>query len=198
MVTSTLNPEFARTSGAILNAIMKSGTNAFHGDAFDFYRDTFLNARNYVATAPQPYQQNTFGATLGGPVIKNHTFFFFSYQGIRAVQPQTNPIGPTVVTNVYSAAQLKAISAQALSLVLQSSPRFPCLEIRVPQAARAVLPEHPTTFCSPAVTFPLRTSTPCRTRSSRSMFLRQTLAATNSASTLSQPTVGHESVSAED
>ena len=60
---------------------MKSGTNSFHGDLFEFYRDTFLNARNYFATSPQVYHQNLFGATLGGPVVKNHTFFFFSYQG---------------------------------------------------------------------------------------------------------------------
>jgi carboxypeptidase family protein len=106
MVTSTLNPEYARSSAAILNAIIKSGTNSFHGDLFEFYRDTFLNARNYFATAPQIYHQNLFGATLGGPIVKNHTFFFFSYQGNRAVRPQTNPIGPTVVTNVYTPAQL--------------------------------------------------------------------------------------------
>lgn len=125
MVTSTLNPEYARSSGAILNAVMKSGTNSFHGDAFDFYRDTFLNARNYFATAPQPYQQNQFGATLGGPIVKKHTFFFFSYQGIRAVQPQTNPIGPTVVTNVFTPAQLAGnFGAGAFAGSTDSSP-FP-------------------------------------------------------------------------
>ncbi len=125
MVTSTLNPEYARSSGAILNAIMKSGTNSFHGDAFDFYRDTFLNARNYFATSPQPYQQNLFGATLGGPIIKEHTFFFFSYQGERAIRPQTNPIGPTVVTNVYTPAQLAGnFGAGAFATSTNASP-FP-------------------------------------------------------------------------
>jgi hypothetical protein len=79
MVTSTLNPEYARSSGAIMNALIKSGSNSFHGDGFDFYRDTFLNARNYFATSPQTYQQNIFGGTLGGPAVKNHTFFFLSY-----------------------------------------------------------------------------------------------------------------------
>jgi len=108
LVTSTLNPEYNRSSGAIMNAVLKSGTNSFHGDAYDFYRDTFLDAAPYFAVpkVPVPYQQNEFGATIGGPVIKNHTFFFFSYQGVRATQPQTNPIGPTVVTSVYTADQL--------------------------------------------------------------------------------------------
>jgi hypothetical protein len=90
MVTSTMNPEYARTSGAILNAVIKSGTNSFHGDAFDYYRDTFLDARNYFATAVNPFHENQFGGTLGGPIIKNHLFGFFSYQGIREGVPQTN------------------------------------------------------------------------------------------------------------
>ena len=105
MVTSTLNPEYARSSGTIMNIAVKSGTNSFHGDGFDFYRDTFLDSRNYFSTAVNPYHQNIFGATVGGPVIKNHTFFFFSYQGTRAVAPQTNPLGPTQVTPVFDAGQ---------------------------------------------------------------------------------------------
>ncbi len=90
MVTSTLNPEYARSSGAIVNAVIKSGTNSFHGDVFDFYRDTFLDSRSYFATSVNPFHENQFGGTIGGPVIKNHTFFFFAYQGIRENAPQTN------------------------------------------------------------------------------------------------------------
>ena len=90
MVTSTMNPEYARTSGAILNAVIKSGTNSFHGDAFDYYRDTFLDARNYFAQSVNPFHENQFGGTLGGPILKNHLFAFFSYQGIREGVPQTN------------------------------------------------------------------------------------------------------------
>lgn len=90
MVTSTMNPEYARTSGTVLNAVIKSGTNSFHGDAFDYYRDTFLDSRNYFATAVNPYHENQFGGTLGGPILKNHTFGFFSYQGVREGFPQTS------------------------------------------------------------------------------------------------------------
>ena len=64
MVTSTINPEFARSSGAIINAAIKSGTNEFHGDAFDFFRDTGLNGRDFFQNAPSIFHQNQFGATL--------------------------------------------------------------------------------------------------------------------------------------
>ena len=103
MVTNTINAEYGRNSGAILNAAIKSGTNSFHGDLFEFYRDTFLNTKNYFALTPAPFHQNLFGATIGGPVWKNHTFFFFSYQGNRASEPDTSGLAenggnPTVFT----------------------------------------------------------------------------------------------------
>jgi Carboxypeptidase regulatory-like domain len=90
MVTNTINPEYGRNSGAIMNAVIKSGTNSFHGDAFNFYRDTFLNTRDFFTGAAAVFHQNQFGGTIGGPVWKNHTFFFFSYQGSRYRQPQAS------------------------------------------------------------------------------------------------------------
>jgi len=90
MVTDTINPEYGRNSGAIMNAAIKSGTNTFHGDVFEFYRDTFLNTKDFFTHAPAVFHQNQFGGTLGGPIIKNHLFFFFSYQGSRFRQPQTS------------------------------------------------------------------------------------------------------------
>ena len=108
LVTSTINPEYGRNSGAVLNAVTKSGTNQFHGDGFEFYRDTFLNARNFFAKPAsaggtgQIFHQNLFGGVIGGPVIKKHTFFFFSYQGIRARQPQVTQQN----TSVYDSSVL--------------------------------------------------------------------------------------------
>jgi hypothetical protein len=100
MVTSTINPEYGRNSGAILNAVIKSGSNHFHGDGFEFYRDTSLNARNFFAPEPAVFHQNQFGGTIGGPIRKEHTFFFFSYQGFRNRQPETaNGGGNTPVFN---------------------------------------------------------------------------------------------------
>jgi Carboxypeptidase regulatory-like domain len=87
MVTNTINPEYGRNSGAILNAITKSGSNSFHGSAFDFFRDTGLNSRNFY-TGKIVYHQHQFGGTVGGPIWKDHTFFFFSYQGTRNRVPQ--------------------------------------------------------------------------------------------------------------
>jgi hypothetical protein len=106
MITNTINPEYGRNGGAIMNAVTKSGTNRFHGDAFEFYRDPFLNARNFYLPQPEQFHQNQFGGTIGGPIWKNHTFFFFSYQGTRNREPDTagrSFAGGTV--NVFTAAQ---------------------------------------------------------------------------------------------
>lgn len=88
MVTNTINPEYGRNSGAIINATIKSGTNAFHGSGFDFYRDTSLNTKPFFLPTAQVFHQNQFGATIGGPIWKDHTFFFFSYQGDRFRRPE--------------------------------------------------------------------------------------------------------------
>ena len=99
IITNTMNPEYGRDSGAILNAVTKSGTNGFHGDGFEFYRDTSLNTHNFFQPSAAVFHQNMFGGTIGGPIWKNHTFFFFSYQGNRAVQPDKggNSLGSTTV-----------------------------------------------------------------------------------------------------
>jgi hypothetical protein len=100
MVTDTINPEYGRNSGAIMNAAIKSGTNNFHGSGFDFYRDTFLNTKDFFTHQPAVFHQNQFGGTIGGPVYKNHTFFFFSYQGSRFRQSQASS-----TQTVYSPAE---------------------------------------------------------------------------------------------
>lgn len=100
IVTSTLNPEYARNSGAIVNQTLKSGTNSFHGSAFWFYRDTFLNNGNYFSQIRPDFHQNLYGATLGGPVIKNKLFFFLGYQGLR------NRVGATTNAPVFNPSQI--------------------------------------------------------------------------------------------
>ncbi len=114
LVTGPLNAEYDRNSGGIVSATLSSGTNQFHGDVFEFYRDTFLNTGGYfnnvaaTPTVPQhklvtPYHQNIFGATLGGPILKDKLFFFGAYQGIRQRVPNNNS---GASTTVFSAAQL--------------------------------------------------------------------------------------------
>jgi hypothetical protein len=76
MITNTINPEFGRNSGAVMNATTKSGTNQFHGSACDFYRDTFLNTKNFFQNTAPIFHQHQYGGTIGGPVWKNKLFFF--------------------------------------------------------------------------------------------------------------------------
>ncbi len=79
--------------GAVVNVALKSGTNQFHGDAFEFIRNSAFDARNYFDSGSSPippFKQNQFGGTLGGPILKNRTFFFVDYQGTRINQSQTD------------------------------------------------------------------------------------------------------------
>ena len=85
--TNAYSAEFGRGNGAILNAVIKSGTNGFHGDAYEFFRNDGFDAKNaFDFFGRQLYQQNQFGATLGGPIIKDRTFFFVDYEGFRVNQ----------------------------------------------------------------------------------------------------------------
>lgn len=97
MVTNTINPEYGRNSGAIMNATTKSGTNSFHGSVFDFYRDTFLNTKNFFQPKA-PIHQNQYGGTVGGPIWRNKLFFFYSLQNTRARTPQNLGNNPVVYT----------------------------------------------------------------------------------------------------
>lgn len=78
--------------GAVVNVVLKSGSNQLHGSVFEFLRNSALDAKNYFDdpnSSIPPYKQNQFGGTIGGPIIKNKTFFFFDYQGTRIRQSQT-------------------------------------------------------------------------------------------------------------
>jgi hypothetical protein len=92
VLTNTFDAEYGRNSGSVVNVVTKSGTNSFHGDVYEFFRNKVLNARNYFETTRPQFQQNQFGGTLGGPIKKDHTFFFASYEGRRVRQPTTFPV----------------------------------------------------------------------------------------------------------
>ncbi|HEY1463259.1 MAG TPA: carboxypeptidase regulatory-like domain-containing protein, partial [Terriglobales bacterium] len=83
VLTSNYTAEYGRTSGAVITAITKSGTNQLHGDVYWFLRDKKLDAKNYFDKVIPPFHRNQFGASLGGPILKNKTFFFADYEGIR-------------------------------------------------------------------------------------------------------------------
>jgi hypothetical protein len=85
LITNSFDAEYGKFSGAVMNAITKSGTNSFHGDVFEFLRNDKLDAKNYFAPSKSELRQNQFGYTLGGPIWKDHLFFFSDYQGTRQV-----------------------------------------------------------------------------------------------------------------
>src|SRR5580700_7264456 len=87
VLTSNYSAEYGRTAGGVINAVTKSGTNSFHGDAYEFLRNSALDARNYFDPANIPaFRRNQFGASLGGPIRKDHTFFFGDYEALRESQ----------------------------------------------------------------------------------------------------------------
>src|SRR5437870_1240007 len=90
VLTGNYSAEYGRTSGGVVNAISKSGTNAFHGDVYEFLRNDKLDANDFFSNAsnqPKPaYKRNQFGAAAGGPIRKDRTFIFGDYEGIRQSQ----------------------------------------------------------------------------------------------------------------
>jgi hypothetical protein len=81
--TNGLSAEYGRLVGGIINATLKSGTNQFHGNAFEFHRNDNLNARNFFSDEVPKLVYNQFGGMIGGPIIHDRTFFFFDYEGVR-------------------------------------------------------------------------------------------------------------------
>jgi len=84
VITTNYSAEYGKTSGGVINAITRSGTNQFRGSAYEFIRNSALDARNYFDAATiAPFRRNQFGGTFGGPVLRDKTFFFSNYEGLR-------------------------------------------------------------------------------------------------------------------
>ena len=99
VLTNTFDAEYGRNSGSVVNVVTKSGTNSLHGNMYEFFRNAVLNANPYCFTAIQgipcdkpKFNQNQFGGTLGGPIKKDRTFFFTSYEGRRIRQGIPSPL----------------------------------------------------------------------------------------------------------
>ena len=90
VVTANSAADYGKTSGGVINAVTRQGTNALHGSVYEFLRNSALDARNYFdpATIP-PFRRNQFGADLGGPIKRDRTFFFADYEGLRQDQSAT-------------------------------------------------------------------------------------------------------------
>ncbi|MGH9357412.1 MAG: carboxypeptidase regulatory-like domain-containing protein, partial [Terriglobia bacterium] len=83
VLTTNYSTEYGRSSGGVINAITKSGTNQFHGDAYEFLRNSSLDAANFFDVSKPPFRRNQFGASAGGPIQKDKTFVFGDYEGLR-------------------------------------------------------------------------------------------------------------------
>ncbi len=110
--TSSYAPEFGRSPGGQVSLVTKSGSNAFHGTAYDYLRNDVFDARNFFNQKPAPkpaLRQNNFGGTFGGPIRKDKTFFFFSYEGLRLRLPTTATVNylPTAAARQQVAAVWK-------------------------------------------------------------------------------------------
>jgi hypothetical protein len=111
VLASVYDASFGRSAGAQVNIVLKSGTNQFHGTAYEFLRNNVFDARNYFAPADQPdpkYQRNQFGFSFGGPIVKDRTFFFGDYEGTRLRE------GITLVSNVPTAQERAGDFSQSL------------------------------------------------------------------------------------
>lgn len=92
VLTQSFGPEYGPKGGGVIEAITKSGSNKFHGSLFELHRDAALDAKNYFDHSSRPippFVRNQFGASLGGPVVHDRTFFFASYESLREVQAST-------------------------------------------------------------------------------------------------------------
>jgi hypothetical protein len=98
VLTSNYPALFGRSSGGIIGASTRSGTNHFHGSAFEYLRNSAFDARNFFDTKKPPFRRNQFGGSAGGPLRKDHTYFFAAYEGLR------QSLGITQVDTVPSAA----------------------------------------------------------------------------------------------
>ncbi|HLH34196.1 MAG TPA: carboxypeptidase regulatory-like domain-containing protein [Alloacidobacterium sp.] len=104
---STYSAEYGRSSGSIVNVATRSGTNGFHGEGFDYIRNNYFDARNYFNRKPNPMntlRRNNFGGAFSGPIWKDRTFFFLSYEGLRQSQDIL------LRSNVLSPAQRTALA----------------------------------------------------------------------------------------
>jgi Carboxypeptidase regulatory-like domain len=117
---STFSAQYGESSGAIVNIATRSGANQFHGEAFEFFRNDALDARNFfefTSNQPAPFKRNQFGGNLGGPIIKEKLFFFFGYEGLRQRQ------GQNLNSVVLSDAQRASVTDPVIRRLVDLIPR---------------------------------------------------------------------------
>ena len=157
--TNGVPAEFGRFNGGVVNLSTRSGSNGFHGSVFEFFRNEALNARNYFAPVTQrkpEFRRNQYGATLGGPIVKNRTFFFVDYQGVKqAIGTVRTSTVPTLLerqgnfTQLYGTATPVLFDPETTVQTPSGSTRSPFTPMniipvdRIDPAALAVLNHYP-------------------------------------------------------
>jgi hypothetical protein len=121
VLTNTFDAEYGRNSGSVVNVVTKSGTNQWHGSAYEFFRNKVLNANDYCLTGAEglpcekpQFNQNQFGGTFGGPIKKDRTFFFASYEGRRIRQGIVSP-AVTVPSSQETPSPTNLVNGQIVS-----------------------------------------------------------------------------------
>jgi len=124
VLSNTFDAEYGRNSGAVINVVTKSGTNKFHGSVYEFLRNQSFNARGYLDPRRPDDKQNQFGGTFGGPIIKDRTFFFASYEGRRVVHGIASDAvtvpNPSDLTSPLQSGTLNAITTDTFAAILNA------------------------------------------------------------------------------
>jgi len=131
ILSSTYDASFGRNGGGQVSVVLRSGGNQFHGTAYEFFRNAVFDARNYFAPSLEPApqdQRNQFGGSLGGPVVRNRTFFFVDYQGTR------DNTGITQVTNVPTLAERNGDFSQSSLIAIDPLTGQPFANNQIPAA----------------------------------------------------------------
>jgi hypothetical protein len=131
VITSNYEADYGKTSGGVVNAITRSGTNQIHGSGYEFLRNSKLDSKNYfdVGNIP-PFKRNQFGGTIGGPIVKDHTFFFADFEGIRQSKGITTVA--TVPSDVARTGKVFTFSTCAGTITSDGA----CQEVVDPNAAK--------------------------------------------------------------
>ena len=146
VLTSNYSAEYGKTSGGVINAITRSGTNAFHGGAYEFFRNSKLDAANFFESGQRtPFKRNQFGGDIGGPIRKDKTFFFVDYEGIRQAKglPEVDKVPSDAARGIGPGGTMGP--ATLCSTPMTASPPNSCTTTTLPTGASAPPTADPTT-----------------------------------------------------